>query len=214
MIANLHPGGVALLENTRFIAGEQQNDPEMAAVMANFSDFWVNDAFSAAHRAHASTVGVAHLLPSYGARALQAELEALEAVLGRWQEPSIAMIRGAKISTKLDIPGRLVGKVDSLVIGGAMANTLLAAKGETIGKSAFEPELIYPALRIMDKVRDEGCRISLPSDVVVACELTANPSSLRTKSVQCVRPDEMILDFGPRSVSAIAELLCASPFPV
>lgn len=213
-IANLHPGDVALLENTRFDAGEKRNDPKLAAIMADFSDFYVNDAFSAAHRAHASTVGIAQLLPSYAGRALQAELDALEALLGRWQDPSTAMVGGAKISTKLDILGRLVGKVDHLVIGGAMANTFLAARGEAIGKSLFEPDLIGSALGIMDKARDENCRIYLPSDVVVASELAANPSSLRTTSVQCVRPDEMILDLGPQSVSAIAELLRSSEFLV
>lgn len=213
-IAALDPGDVALLENSRFYAGEERNDPQLAAIMAGFSDFYINDAFSAAHRAHASTAGVAQLLPSYAGRALQAELDALEAQMSRWQDPSVAIIGGAKISTKIDVIERLIAKVDALIIGGAMANTFLAALGEGVGKSLFEPDLASEALRIMDKANDQNCRLYLPSDVVVASELSAQPASLRTSPVHGVNANEMILDLGPRSIAAISEIVSASKFVI
>lgn len=213
-IASLNPGDIAVLENTRFYAGEEGNDPHLAAIMAGFSDFYINDAFSAAHRAHASTAGIAQLLPSYAGRALQAELVALGAPMDRWQDPSVAIIGGAKISTKIDVLERLISKADTLIIGGAMANTFLAALGEKVGKSLFEPHLAGAAQNIMDKANNQSCRIYLPTDVVVAFELSAQAASLRTSPVHEVNADEMILDLGPRSIAAISEILNESKFVI
>lgn len=202
----LSRGDVLVLENTRFHAGEEHNDPVFAAALAKLADIFVNDAFSAAHRAHASTEGVAHLLPSYAGRLMQAELEALDAALGNPVRPVAAIVGGAKVSTKLELLGNLVGRVDILVIGGAMANTFLAAQGKTVGKSLQEAEMHDTARDILVKAKAAGCRIVLPGDAVVAREFRANPPT-ETVSVDAVPPDTMILDVGPASVAALIQLL-------
>ena len=202
----LAKGDVLVLENTRFHAGEENNDPAFAAALARLADIFVNDAFSAAHRAHASTEGVAHLLPSYAGRLMQAELEALHAALGDPVRPVAAIVGGAKVSTKLELLGNLVGKVDFLIIGGAMANTFLSAEGKTVGKSLQEAEMHATALEILAKAKAAGCRIVLPTDAVVARELKPNPPT-ETVSVDAVPQDAMILDVGPASVAALIDLL-------
>ena len=206
-IETMQPGSIAILENTRFHAGEEKNDPELTKAMAALGDYYVNDAFSAAHRAHSSTEGVAHLLPSFAGRAMEAELKALERALGNPERPVAAVVGGAKVSTKLAVLGHLVGKVDHLVIGGGMANTFLAARGVNVGKSLCEHDLIGEANAIFDKAEQAGCTIHLPYDVVVAKELKPNPPSLRTCNVHEVESDEMILDIGPAAVEALADVL-------
>ena len=166
-------GEALLLENTRFHAGEEENDPALAQGLARLADVYVNDAFSAAHRAHASTEGVARLLPAYAGRLMQAELEALDAALGNPSRPVVAIVGGAKVSTKLDLLGNLSRKVDVLVIGGAMANTFLAAQGHAVGKSLQEAEMHDTARRILEEARTGNCEILLPVDVVVAADLRA-----------------------------------------
>tara|TARA_R110000772_G_scaffold52228_7_gene119776 strand:+ start:2973 stop:4157 length:1185 start_codon:yes stop_codon:yes gene_type:complete len=213
-VSTMRPGGVALLENTRFYPGETTNDAELAAAMATLGDIYINDAFSAAHRAHASTVGVARLLPAYAGRALQAELAALQAAFGQSQRPITAMIGGAKISTKLDILARLITKVDNLLIGGGMANTFLAAQGAAIGKSLAEHDLKVAASQILDAAKREGCAVYLPTDAVLAKELTANALSRRTTGIIDVAPDEMILDIDPSTTAAFAGVLQSSRFLV
>ncbi|MBX3562134.1 MAG: phosphoglycerate kinase [Sphingomonas sp.] len=203
----LRPGDVAILENTRFHAGEEANDPELAAAIAANGDFYVNDAFSAAHRAHASTEGIAHLLPSYAGRAMEKELKALEVALGQPERPVAAVVGGAKVSTKLDVLRNLVGKVDHLIIGGGMANTFLAARGVAIGRSLAERDLTGTAEAILDAADKANCIVHLPYDVVVAKEFAANPPSLRTCNVHEVAEDEMILDIGPAAVEALADAL-------
>jgi len=198
----LAPGDVVVLENTRFHAGEEKNDPALSASLAKLADIFVNDAFSAAHRAHASTEGVAHLLPSYAGRLMQAELEALGAALGTPVRPVVAIVGGAKVSTKLDLLGNLVSKVDVLVIGGAMANTFLAAEGRGVGKSLQEAEMHATAREILAKAKEAGCRIVLPTDAVVSPEFKANPPT-QTVSVDAVPADTMILDVGPTSAAAL-----------
>lgn len=195
-------GDVLVLENTRFHAGEEKNDLAFAAELAKLGDIFVNDAFSAAHRAHASTEGVAHLLPSYAGRLMQAELEALDAALGNPARPVAAIVGGSKVSTKLELLGNLVGKVDVLVIGGAMANTFLAAQGVGVGKSLQEADMHATALDILAKAKAAGCRIVLPTDAVVAREFKANPPT-QTVPVEAVPADTMILDVGPASVGAL-----------
>jgi phosphoglycerate kinase len=202
----LSDGGVLVLENTRFHAGEESNDPTFAAALARLAEIFVNDAFSAAHRAHASTEGVAHLLPSYAGRLMQAELEALDAALGHPERPVAAIVGGAKVSTKLELLGNLVGKVDVLIIGGAMANTFLAAQGKAMGKSLQEAAMHGTALDILAKAGQAGCRIVLPTDAVVAREFKPNPPT-ETVSVDAVPPDAMILDVGPATVAALIALL-------
>ena len=206
-VAGMQPGDVAILENTRFHAGEEKNDRGLAAEMAALGDFYVNDAFSAAHRAHASTEGLARLLPAYAGRAMEAELKALEAALGNPQRPVAAVVGGAKVSTKLDVLQNLVGQVDHLVIGGGMANTFLAARGIAVGRSLCEHDLSGTALSILDAADRAGCTVHLPYDVMVATEFAANPPSLRTANVHEVRSDEMILDVGPAAVEALADAL-------
>ncbi len=206
-VATLAPGDVAILENTRFHAGEEQNDPKLAAKMAALGDFYVDDAFSAAHRAHASTESLAHLLPAFAGRAMQAELEALEKALGNPVRPVAAVVGGAKVSTKLDVLKNLVGKVDHLIIGGGMANTFLAARGVDVGRSLAEHELSATALEILDAAERAQCTVHLPYDVVVAREFAPNPPSLRTCNVHEVAADEMILDIGPAAVEALADAL-------
>ena len=202
----LAPGDVLVLENTRFHAGEEKNDPAFAADLAKLADIFVNDAFSAAHRAHASTEGVAHLLPAYAGRLMQAELEALDAALGNPVRPVAAIVGGAKVSTKLELLGNLVTKVDVLIIGGAMANTFLSAEGKNVGKSLQEAEMHAMALVILGKAKASGCRIVLPTDAVVATEFKANPPT-QTVSVDAVPADGMILDIGPASTAALIALL-------
>ena len=199
---------VLVLENTRFHAGEETNDKEFAANLAKLADIFVNDAFSAAHRAHASTEGVAHLLPSYAGRLMQAELEALDAALGNPVRPVAAIVGGAKVSTKLELLGNLVSQVDVLVIGGAMANTFLAAQGKSVGKSLQEAEMHATALEILTKAQAVGCRVMLPTDAVVAREFKANPPT-QTVLVDAVPAGTMILDVGPSSVTALIGQLSA-----
>nr|WP_283938445.1 phosphoglycerate kinase [Sphingomonas alba] len=201
------PSNIGVLENTRFHAGEEKNDPELAKGMAALGDYYVNDAFSAAHRAHASTEGVAHLLPAFAGRAMEAELQALERALGNPERPVAAVVGGAKVSTKLAVLGHLVGKVDHLIIGGGMANTFLAARGVNVGKSLCEKDLLGEAESIFERADAAGCTIHLPYDVVVAKEFAANPPSLRTCNVHEVAADEMILDIGPAAVEALADAL-------
>ncbi|WP_395623057.1 phosphoglycerate kinase [Sphingomonas daechungensis] len=206
-ISTMLPGNIGILENTRFHAGEEKNDPELAKGMAALGDYYVNDAFSAAHRAHASTEGVAHLLPSFAGRAMEAELKALQQALGSPERPVAAVVGGAKVSTKLAVLGHLVGKVDHLIIGGGMANTFLAARGVDVGKSLCEHDLTGEANAIFDRADEAGCTIHLPYDVVVAKEFAPNPPSLRTCNVHEVQADEMILDVGPAAVEALADVL-------
>ena len=201
------PGGIGILENTRFHAGEEKNDPELAKGMAALGDYYVNDAFSVSHRAHASTEGVAHLLPSFAGRAMEAELTALEKALGNPEHPVAAVVGGAKVSTKLAVLCNLVGKVDHLIIGGGMANTFLAARGIAVGKSLYEKDLVGEAESIFERAEGANCTIHLPYDVVVAKEFAPNPHSARTVNVHEVAPDEMILDVGPAAVEALADAL-------
>ena len=203
----LEDGGIAVIENTRFDAGEEANDPAFIQTLANLGDVYVNDAFSAAHRAHASTEGLAHVLPAYAGRAMQAELEALEKALGNPEHPVAAVVGGAKVSSKLDVLRHLVGKVDHLIIGGGMANTFLAARGVNVGKSLCEHDLSATAEQILEAADAAGCTVHLPYDVVVAREFAANPASLRTSNVHEVADHEMILDIGPVAVEALADVL-------
>ena len=206
-IAVMRPGDIALLENTRFLPGEEKNDPALADAMAALADLYVNDAFSAAHRAHASTEGVAHRLPAFAGRSMERELDALEAALGMPQKPVAAVVGGAKVSTKLAVLEHLVAKVDHLIIGGGMANTFLAARGISVGKSLCEHDLIPTAEEIFDKAEGAGCTIHLPYDVAVAKEFAANPPSYRLCNVNEVADDEMILDVGPAAVEALGDVL-------
>ncbi|QGM45593.1 phosphoglycerate kinase [Methylocystis heyeri] len=205
-VAAMKNGDVALLENTRFHKGEEKNDAGFADELAKNGDIYVNDAFSAAHRAHASTEGLAHKLPSFAGRAMQAELEALEKALGKPQRPVLAVVGGAKISTKLDLLGNLVAKVDYLVIGGGMANTFLAAQGKAVGKSLCEKDLLDTARDIIAKAKSAGCEIVLPEDVTVAQKFEAHaPAHFVT--VDHVGADDMILDVGPKTVAHVESLL-------
>jgi phosphoglycerate kinase len=202
----LADGDVALLENTRFWPGEEANDPELARAVAANGDFYVNDAFSAAHRAHMSTEGLAHVLPAYAGRAMEAELKALQAALGAPEHPVAAVVGGAKVSTKLDVLNHLVKQVDHLIIGGGMANTFLAARGVNVRKSLCEHDLADQANAIMDAADVAGCTVHLPYDVVTSVEFRANPP-IRTVNVHEVAADEMILDVGPAAVEALADVL-------
>jgi phosphoglycerate kinase len=195
-------GDVLLLENTRFHAGDEKNDPEFVKALAANGDLYVNDAFSAAHRAHASTEGLAHVLPAYAGRTMQAELEALSAGLDNPARPVMAIVGGAKVSTKLDLLGNLVRKVDILVIGGGMANTFLAARGVDVGKSLCEHDLVGTAREIEEKAKAAGCEIVLPVDALVAREFKAHPGH-RVVPIGEVAADEMILDAGPLSIAEV-----------
>jgi phosphoglycerate kinase len=206
-IGILRSGDIGMLENTRFWAGEEANDAEFAASIAANGDFFVNDAFSAAHRAHVSTEGLAHLLPAYAGRAMEKELKALDAALGNPEHPVAAVVGGAKVSSKLAVLEHLVSQVDHLIIGGGMANTFLAARGVDVGKSLCEHDLTDTANAILDAADQAGCTVHLPYDVVVSKEFAANPSSLRTCNVHEVAADEMILDVGPQAVEALADVL-------
>jgi len=196
------PGDVLVLENTRFHAGEETNDPAFATALAKLGDLYVNDAFSAAHRAHASTEAVAHLLPAYAGRLMQAELEALDAALGNPARPVAAVVGGAKVSTKLELLGNLIAKVDVLVIGGAMANTFLAAQGVKVGKSLQEADMHDTARRILEPTKMGGCQVILPSDAVVAAEFKPNAAT-RIVAINDVPADSMILDVGPATVAVL-----------
>ena len=203
----LAPGDVAVLENSRFNKGEEANDMDLAKAVAANGDFFVNDAFSAAHRAHVTTEALAHLLPAYAGRSMEAELVALEKALGAPEHPVVAVVGGAKVSSKLDVLTNLVNKVDHLIIGGGMANTFLAARGVDVGKSLCEHELKPTVEGIFEAAEKAGCIIHLPYDVVVAKEFAANPPSVRTCNVHEVADDEMILDVGASAVVALGDVL-------
>ncbi|MBY0301613.1 MULTISPECIES: phosphoglycerate kinase [Sphingomonas] len=205
-VATMQPGDIGVLENTRFFGGEEKNDPAVVARFAALGELYVNDAFSAAHRAHASTEGLAHALPAFAGRAMEAELDALEKALGKPEHPVAAVVGGAKVSTKLDVLKHLVAKVDHLIIGGGMANTFLAARGVDVGKSLCEHDLTGTAEEILDAADKAGCTVHLPYDVVVAKEFRANPPT-RTVNVHEVAADEMILDVGPAAVEALGDVL-------
>ncbi len=206
-VTTMLPGNIGILENTRFHDGEEKNDPELAKAMAALGDYYVDDAFSTAHRSHASTEGITHYLPSFAGRAMEAELKALERALGNPERPVAAVVGGAKVSTKLAVLSHLVSKVEHLIIGGGMANTFLAARGVNVGKSLAEHELTGEANAIFDRAEEAGCTIHLPYDVVVAKELKPNPPDVRTCNVHEVQRDEMILDVGPAAVEALADVL-------
>ena len=199
----LEAGAVVLVENTRFTPMEEANDPKMAAFLASLGDVYCNDAFSAAHRAHASTEGVAHLLPACAGRLMEAELKALEAALSAPVRPVVAVVGGAKVSTKLELLGNLVRKVDMLVIGGGMANTFLAAQGIDVGKSLAEHEMTDTAREIMARAEEAACEIILPVDVVCATEFAEGADNVTVAADACP-PDRMILDAGPESVKRVA----------
>src|SRR3569833_2834638 len=201
-IAAMHSGDILCLENTRFHAGEEKNDPAFVEQLAKLGDIWVNDAFSAAHRAHASTAGLGHKLPAYAGRTMQAELAALEKALGSPTKPVIAIIGGAKVSTKIDLLENLVSKVDALVIGGGMANTFLHAQGINVGKSLAEKDLAATALRILEKAEAANCAIILPVDAVVAYHFSANAPS-HAYGLDAIPVEGMILDVGPQSIARI-----------
>lgn len=202
-VAAMADGDVLLLENTRFHAGEEKNDPDFTSALAENGDIFVNDAFSAAHRAHASTEGLARALPACAGRTMQAELEALSAALTTPERPVLAVVGGAKVSSKIDLLENLVSKVDMLVIGGGMANTFLAAQGMTVGKSLCEHDLTETAKKISAKAFDVGCDIVLPVDVVVAKEFKAGADN-KTVGLDAVQPDDMILDAGAASIANIS----------
>jgi phosphoglycerate kinase len=205
-IGRLADGDVLVLENTRFHKGEEKNDPALVAQLAALGDVYVNDAFSAAHRAHASTEGLAKKLPAYAGRAMQAEIEALSKALDHPTRPLAAVVGGAKVSSKLELLGNLTKKVDFLIIGGGMANTFLAAQGKKVGKSLCENDLLGTAREILNNASANKCRIVLPIDVVVAKEFKAHSPS-RVVGVDEVGDDDMILDAGPRSVAEVEALL-------
>ncbi|NPD16865.1 phosphoglycerate kinase [Xinfangfangia sp. D13-10-4-6] len=210
-IASAGQNDVVLLENTRFHAGEEKNDPALAAEFAALGDVYVNDAFSAAHRAHASTEALARALPHAAGRLMEAELKALDAALGQPARPVIAVVGGAKVSTKLDLLGNLVGKVDHLAIGGGMANTFLVAQGIEVGKSLAERDMADTARAILKKAEEAGCQIHLPVDVVVAREFKAGAASQITNASGCPA-DAMILDAGPETVARLKAVMgqCAT----
>lgn len=204
-VTAMEPGDVVLLENTRFHAGEEKNDKMLAAGMAALGDIFVNDAFSAAHRAHASTTGIAELMQNCAGRLMEAELTALQKALGSPERPVAAVVGGAKVSTKLDLLSNLIGRVDHLIIGGGMANTFLVAQGVEIGKSLAERDMTDTASDIMARAEGMGCTIHLPRDIVVAREFAAGAPSDTLPVDQCPA-DAMILDAGPETVAAIADL--------
>jgi phosphoglycerate kinase len=205
-VAAMRPGDVVLLENIRFHPGEEQNDPALAQELASLGDVYCNDAFSAAHRAHASTEGVARLMPSCAGRLMAAELAALDAALGKPLRPLVAVVGGAKISTKLDLLSNLTRKVDALIVGGGMANTFLAALGHDVGRSLCEHDLAQTARKIMDGAQATGCKIILPLDVVVAKAFAAGAPH-RILGIDDVSGDDMILDAGPQTVARIIDVL-------
>ncbi|MCD7110521.1 phosphoglycerate kinase [Rhizobium sp. DKSPLA3] len=201
-VAGLENGDILLLENTRFHKGEEKNDADFTKTLAANGDIYVNDAFSAAHRAHASTEGLAHLLPAYAGRTMQAELEALEAGLGSPKRPVVAIVGGAKVSTKIDLLTNLVKKVDALVIGGGMANTFLAAQGIDVGKSLCEHDLAETARSILTEAETSGCAIVLPVDGVIAREFKAGAAN-EVVDIKAIPADAMVLDVGAKSIAAV-----------
>jgi phosphoglycerate kinase len=201
-VAKLKPGEILCLENTRFHSGEEKNDPAFVAALAKLGDLWVNDAFSAAHRAHASTEGLGHTLPAYAGRSMQTELEALGKALDATRKPVIAIVGGAKVSTKIPLLENLIGKVEALVIGGAMANTFLHAQGIGVGKSLVEKDMAGTARRILEKADSHNCAVILPVDAIVAFHLAANAPS-HAYGVDAIPPDGMILDVGGQSIERI-----------
>jgi len=203
-VSALEPGGVCVLENLRFHAGEEANDRDFAAALAELGDIYVNDAFSAAHRAHASTEGIAHILPAYAGPAMMAEIEALTMALEQPRRPVAALIGGAKVSTKIDVLSNLVAKVNLLVIGGAMANTFLHVEGRGIGKSLHEPDEADTVEQISMRAEESGCQILVPKDAVVAPALRAGAQS-DVRDVTDIPDDAMILDIGPESVNDICK---------
>lgn len=205
-IAALGNGSITVVENSRFAPGEEKNDPDMARVLAALADLYVNDAFSAAHRAHVTTEGLAHYLPAFAGRSMERELDALRSALGNPVKPVAAVVGGAKVSSKLDVLRHLVNRVDHLIIGGGMANTFLAARGVDVGKSLCEHDLLDTANAIFDAAEAAQCTIHLPYDVVTSREFRANPP-VRTVNVHEVAADEMILDIGPAAVEALADVL-------
>jgi len=209
-IRDLDAGGVVLLENVRFHAAEEANDTEFAASLAELADIYVNDAFSAAHRAHASTEGVAHHLPAYAGESMRRELEALDAALGNPKKPVIGIVGGAKVSTKLDLLKNLVGKLDRLAIGGGMANTFLFAQGIDIGGSLAERDMAETALEIVAEAERRGCQLLLPVDFVVATEVKPGAAARPVVAGQPLSSDDKILDAGPATVARLLEALTAS----
>ena len=205
-VAAMQPGDIVCLENTRFHGGEESNEQAFVAALAELGDLWINDAFSAAHRAHASTEGLGHLLPAYAGRAMQAELDALGKALETPEHPVVAIVGGAKISTKLVLLRHLIEKVDFLAIGGGMANTFLAAQGKSVGKSLAEPDLAATAREILTAADRAHCEIVLPTDAVVAQALEAHAAS-HVVPIDAVPADAMILDLGPRSVESVISVL-------
>jgi phosphoglycerate kinase len=205
-VAAMKNGDILCLENTRFHIGEERNDPAYVAALAALGDIWVNDAFSVSHRAHASTEGLGHVLPAYAGRTMEAELVALAKALEAPQRPVAAVVGGAKISTKLDLLGNLVAKVDVLIIGGAMANTFLAALGVAVGKSLCEHDLAETARRILSVAKAKHCEVVLPVDAIVAKAFKAGAPS-RAVAIDAVEADDMILDIGPRSVEHVISVL-------
>ena len=210
MIADLPLGGVVLLENVRFHSGEEANDPAFAAQLAELGDVYVNDAFSAAHRAHASTEGLARLLPAYAGESMRRELDALDAALGNPQKPVIGIVGGAKVSTKLDLLKNLVGKLDRLAIGGGMANTFLFAQGIDIGGSLAERDMADTALEILAEAKARGCEILLPVDFVVATEVKPGAAARPVAAGQPLSADDKILDAGPATVARLTAAIDAS----
>jgi phosphoglycerate kinase len=202
-IKSMQDGDILLLENTRFYSGEEGNDPDFAKALAANGDIYVNDAFSVSHRAHATSEGLAHHLPAYAGRAMEKELKALESALGSPKHPVVAVVGGAKVSTKLALLGNLIDKVDVLIIGGGMANTFLAAQGLPVGKSLCEHDLVGTAKEIIEAAKDKNCEILLPQDVVVASEFKAHAPS-KTIPVQAVGDEDMILDVGSNTLAEIA----------
>ncbi len=207
-VAKLASGSVLLLENTRFHAAEEKNGADFVAALAKLGDLYVNDAFSCAHRAHASTEGLAHKLPAIAGRNMQAELDALGKALDHPERPVVAIVGGAKVSTKLELLGNLVGRVDRLIIGGGMANTFLFAQGVEVGRSLCERDLAPTAREIIEKAKARGCSILLPEDAVVAKEFKAGAAT-ETVAIGAVPADSMILDIGPKSVAALAKAITA-----
>ncbi len=208
-VASMKNGDIVCLENTRFYPGEEKNDPAFVTALAKLGDIFVNDAFSVSHRAHASTEGLAHLLPAYAGRTLQTELEALEKVLDKPARPLAAIVGGAKISTKLDLLGHLLKKVDGLIIGGAMANTFLLAQGKKVGKSLVEADLVATAQKIMAEAKSAKREVVLPVDAVVAEKFEAHAPS-RAVDIDRVGDKDMILDIGPRSIELVVSVLARS----
>ncbi|MBA4804938.1 MAG: phosphoglycerate kinase [Brevundimonas sp.] len=209
-LADLDVGGVILLENVRFHAGEEKNDPAFAAQLAELGDVYVNDAFSAAHRAHASTEGLARLLPAYAGESMRRELEALDKALGTPVKPVLGIVGGAKVSTKLDLLKNLVGKLDRLAIGGGMANTFLFAQGIDIGGSLAERDMADTAREILAEAEAKGCEILLPRDVVVATDLKPGVETRTVLAREAIAEDEKILDAGPLTVEALVKAMALS----